>query len=250
MDVKPFQVNSLVDLLANAAQSTPGHLAFQFYRFTAAQTGSQLQVSYGQLWQQARALGAQLARRLEPGERALIVCPPGLDYIIAFFACQLAGIIAVPAYPPRNSKHMERLGAILQDAKAHSVLCLSSQLRQLHNWEQKLQLACLPVDQCLLQSHAHWVPVTSEADVISYLQYTSGTTGLPKGVMASHQQILENLNLIQKLMSGGYSTGTQVVDAMCSWLPPFHDLGLIGTILLPLYMGVPAHLMAPASFVQ
>ncbi len=251
MSTFSLRVKTLRHLVEGRALATPDQLAFRFYRFGGAKRGSSTQLSYQQLWQRVRVVGAQLAHRLEPGERALVVCPPGLDYIIAFLACQLAGVIAVPAYPPRNSKYMERLEEILKDADARCVLCLQDQLDRLKPWElADYALACLAVDQSDLRDWEDWQPVNCSPDAISYLQYTSGTTGLPKGVMATHRQILENLCHIQELVCGGYEGDDETEEAMCSWLPPFHDLGLIGTILLPLYLGCPAHLMAPASFVQ
>ncbi|MTH95087.1 fatty acyl-AMP ligase, partial [Roseibium sp. RKSG952] len=242
---------TLGGLLIRRAKEMPDKPAFWFHSFPDAGPSRCLGLSYGELYRQAAGIGSRLRKTLEQGDRALILCPPGLDYISAFFACQLAGVTAVPAYPPRNAKHMARLEAILADAGTTTVLCLAVQKRQLEEWAHaSKELSFCQVDKIASECAGDWKPLAGNPKAIAFLQYTSGTTGSPKGVMVTHRQVVTNLALMDEYFGFRTRVPHRTIEIMCGWVPPYHDMGLVGTILLPLYSGMASHLMTPASFIQ
>ncbi|MEM9684590.1 MAG: AMP-binding protein, partial [Pseudomonadota bacterium] len=203
-------------------------------------------LSYRGLYGRAAAIAAELQAIAAPQERALILCSPGLDYIAAFFACQLAGLVAVPAYPPRNARHVPRVERILEDAGTGLILTTSEHVERLDAWlrSRELALNTVIVDDVGTTAASGWPRSEVGTDAISFLQYTSGTTDQPKGVVLQHRQVLDNLNRIVARFQLN-QTAISVV-----WLPPYHDMGLIGGILAPLSAGFPVVLMAPEAFVQ
>lgn len=201
--------------------------------------------TYADLDRRAQAIQAALAAELMPGERVLLIYPPGLEYVAAFFGCLYAGVVAVPMYPPRNNRSLGRLQAIVANAEATVVLttgALSSALAT-HS-------AALPG-----LSGLRWIATDELADApatprlihpadLAFIQYTSGSTSEPKGVMLSHANLLHNLRQIKEAF------GHTAEHCGVIWLPPYHDMGLIGGILQPLFAGFPVILMAPTSFLQ
>jgi acyl-CoA synthetase (AMP-forming)/AMP-acid ligase II len=190
----------------------------------------------------ARALAVRLLADAAPGSRVLILCPPGLDYLVSFFGSLYAGMVAVPVYPPTSPRDHARLVRIAEDAEASLVLTLGRDLAGLTAWMQNLRGAkAIAVDE--LQGDADLFRASSVAG-LAMLQYTSGSTGQPKGVMVTHQNLMHNLEQVYR--GFGHSEESCVV----SWLPPYHDMGLIGTILQPVYCGGRAYLMSPLTFVK
>ncbi|MFZ6030179.1 MAG: amino acid adenylation domain-containing protein [Chloroflexota bacterium] len=218
------------------------------YTFLADGEEEEKHLSYAQLDLQARAIASLIQERAQPGERALLLYPPGLDYIAAFFGCLYAGVIAVPAYPPRLHRADPRLQAIVTDAKATLALSTHTIFATLEQrFTQTPELASLhwlttdPVDS----GHAaNWQAPALTADSLAFLQYTSGSTSAPRGVKVSHGNLLHNLEMIYHCF-GGSPTSQGVI-----WLPPYHDMGLIGGILQPLYGGFPVTLLSPTAFLQ
>ncbi len=209
---------------------------------------TELGMTYADVDRQARAIAALLQAHAAPGERAILLYPPGLDYVVAFFGCLYAGIIAVPAYPPQRNRATPRLHAILNDAQATIALTTESILSSL---EQRFAhapdlaaLQWLATDQIAEELANDWRVPDIHTDTLAFLQYTSGSTATPKGVMLTHGNLLHNSQLIQRALKN--SPDSQGV----SWLPPYHDMGLIGGILQPLYTGFPAMLMSPIAFLQ
>jgi len=245
---------TLGQLLETRALSSPDRLAYSFHSFHSFRGGDQRRtetLTYGRLFERAKNIAAKLSMTRSPDSRILILCPPGLDYIASFLGCQLAGMVAVPAYPPRNIKHMARLEAISADAQAAAALCVSDQLDKLVEWGSDGDvLPFYAVDSLASEIADRWNPVPVDPNALAFLQYTSGTTGAPKGVMVTQQQVLDNLVLFQLLQGFRGDLPLRPDDVMCGWLPPYHDMGLVGTILYPLYAGIPAHLMSPAAFAQ
>ena len=186
-----------------------------------------------------------------PGARALLLHPPGLEYVTAYFGSLFAGVIAVPAYPPEPSRigrMLPRLQRIVDDAGVSIVLTTGAMLpmRDLIR-SQAPSLASLPwvaTDQVELELAASWRIPDIGRDTIAFLQYTSGSTSEPKGVMVTHGNLLANLGY-EKLRTELTPEGTWV-----SWLPPYHDMGLIGGIILPLFAGARTVLMAPWDFLR
>ncbi|MDF5732675.1 MAG: AMP-binding protein, partial [Rhizonema sp. PD38] len=207
-------------------------------------------LTYGELDEQARRVGALLQScGVIGGERALLLYPPGLEFIAAFFGCLYAGVIAVPVYPPRVNQSLSRLQAVVADAEAVVVLTTTtvlSNIEQLFAQYPNLQALRLLTTDNIRQSDLAqaWQEPSVNRDTLAFLQYTSGSTGTPKGVMVSHENLLHNEFLIKQAMQ--HTTETLFVG----WLPLFHDMGLVGNVLQPLYLGIPSILMSPIAFLQ
>jgi acyl-CoA synthetase (AMP-forming)/AMP-acid ligase II/acyl carrier protein len=237
--------SSLVELLQSRSLDQPNKKVFTFLGDGESETAS---MTYYELDLQARAIATRLQLSLAPGERALLLYPPGLEFIAAFYGCLYAGVIAVPAYPPRKNQTYSRLEAIISDAQATIALTTKSQLADIENQLASLaklpKLHCFATDDIEVDNALEWQPIDLSADTLAFLQYTSGSTGTPKGVMVSHQNLMHNSELICKYF--GHTSNSQGVI----WLPPYHDMGLIGGVLQPIYSNFPVTLMSPVSFLQ
>ncbi len=249
----PIEFSSLVEILHWRARQQPKQQAYTFL-VDGEVEGSYL--TYEELERQARMIATWLQSYATSGERALLLYPPGLEFIAAFFGCLYAGVVAVPAYPPRSHRSIPRLQAIVADAQASVALTTASILADIeHQFIQVPELASVR----WLASDAYGNPkgqhtpgesqdiqqqpvVTS--DTLALLQYTSGSTAAPKGVMVSHGNLLHNQKLIQQ--------GMQHTDKtiFVGWLPLFHDMGLVGNMLQPMYLGIPCVIMSPVAFLQ
>ena len=198
-------------------------------------------LSYGELDARACAIASALGERLAVGERAVLVFHSGPDYVAAFFGCLYAGIIAVPAYPPTsgNLQHQRRLLSIIEDAEPGLLLTSTSVLAELPGG-----VPGLAVDALAAASQAPCNVRLPAASDVAFLQYTSGSTALPKGVMVSHANLVAN----ERLIRDGFRIGAE--DVIVSWLPLYHDMGLIGGLLQPIYSGIPCVLMSPRYFLE
>ncbi|MEC4805692.1 MAG: hybrid fatty acyl-AMP ligase/type I polyketide synthase [Jaaginema sp. PMC 1079.18] len=237
--------STLVDLLRERAQYQPEQTAFIFLPDGETPSGS---LTYAELDKRARAIAAQLQAQNAQGERALLLYPPGLEFIAAFFGCLYAGTIAVPAYPPRRGAPLSRLEAVVADAQAKYTLTTRSlfesiQGRFAQNPLLKESLHWLATDNIPSEQAQNWQAPTIGSDNIAFLQYTSGSTGTPKGAVVSHRNLLHNSALI----SLGFHQDHKIA---VSWLPSYHDMGLIGGILQPIYVGVCMVIMPPVTFLQ
>ncbi|HEX8118173.1 MAG TPA: fatty acyl-AMP ligase, partial [Pyrinomonadaceae bacterium] len=216
------------------------------YSYVADAEADEATLTYGELDRQARAIGAALQALGAEGERALLLYPPGLDYVAAFFGCLYAGVTAVPAYPPRSPRGLPRVQAIVADARARFALgpapLASGDGPDLAAGLQGLRW----VATGSLETNAEdgWREPAVGPDSLAFLQYTSGSTGTPKGVMVSHRNLLHNSELLER--SFGYTPSTRCV----TWLPLYHDMGLIGGVLQPLYGGFHNTLLSPLSFLR
>ena len=236
---------SLTDILQRRAVCHPHRTAYTFLDFGGPTPRS---LTYGELNQEARQLAFQLHRMELRGERAVLLYPPGLDYIVAFYACLYSGTIAVPAYPPSNNRHMPRLQAIIDDSKAKIILTtgqVANSIRQFAGaTENLLDRRWVQTDTLETHDTGLWqAPVLQEKE-LAFLQYTSGSTGNAKGVMISHGNLMANQQLIQRRF--GHDERSTVVG----WLPLYHDMGLIGNVMQPLYCGASAVLMSPMAFLE
>jgi AMP-binding enzyme len=236
---------TIVDVLKARAASHSDRDAYLFLSYRGDDTDEE-RLTYAALYSRAKANAAALQAVANPGDRVLIVCPPGFDYIASFFGCLLAGMVAVPAYPPRNAKHMPRLQAILADAGAAAVLAPHDLHPRLARWAigtRKLP-PFVSSDRTSSETAAAFRETPVLLGDLAFLQYTSGTTGSPKGVMVTHAQAMENVRQIIRF--GSLDEG----DFGMVWLPPYHDMGLVGGLLVPPVAAFPVVLMSPASFVQ
>ena len=240
---------SLVDVLRQRAKEQPDKLV---YRFLVDGEHDEVVLNYADLDQRARSLGALLQSCTKPGDRVLLLFPPGIDFIVAFWGCLYAGVMAVPAYPPhpvRLEKSLPIILRIIADARP-SVALLTFTLSAAIGSRNEI-LAAFGKMKLLTAEAAEsgawaeqWQTPEIGANDPAFLQYTSGSTSVPKGVVLSHNNLIHNMRLIEQCF--GATEQTQGV----LWLPPYHDMGLIGGILQPVYTGALATLMPPMLFLQ
>ena len=235
---------TIVDLLKLRADSCPDQTAYLFWQ----RNGKHDELTFAELQQRSQAIAAHLQCLDSVGNRALLLYPPGLDFITAFFGALYAGVVAVPAYPPHQNQSIGRLRAIAANAQANIILTKADLKCKL--WTRiagKLNISpdhWLATDELSIENVSDWwnSPVASSS--LAFLQYTSGSTGMPKGVMISHRNLWHNSEVIYQQF--GHSLHSRGMI----WLPPYHDMGLIGGVLQPLYAGVPVMLMSPMDFLQ
>jgi acyl-CoA synthetase (AMP-forming)/AMP-acid ligase II len=234
------EAESFVELLERRGAATPGREAFRFL----VEDG-EMALSYAELAGRARGLAATLAARAERGERVLLLLPKGLDFVAAFFACLYAGLVAVPAYPPRRARGRDRLDALALDVEPRVVLTAAASVERIRHWAAELPWeppAVLAIEEL---SCADGPPPSLPApDDLAFLQYTSGSTAEPKGVMVTHRSLMANEAVI------GRAFGQHEGSVIVSWLPLYHDMGLIGGVLQPVYAGARCVLLSPVSFLQ
>ncbi|MBD2364924.1 fatty acyl-AMP ligase [Anabaena minutissima FACHB-250] len=236
---------TVVDLLSYRAVHQSNQTA---YTFLVDGETEEISITYGELDQKAKSLATYLQYLDIHGERVLLLYPSGLEYIVAFFACLYAGAVAVPAYPPRFNKPTPRLDAIVADSQAKIALTTKSILT---NVEEKFNhnsdlagLHWIATDALIGDLTEEWQRPQISHRTLAFLQYTSGSTGTPKGVMVSHGNLLHNSALIYQCFEHN-SQSRGVI-----WLPPYHDMGLIGGILQPVYYGNSVVIMSPIAFVK
>uniref|UniRef100_UPI001F27A166 fatty acyl-AMP ligase n=1 Tax=Calothrix rhizosoleniae TaxID=888997 RepID=UPI001F27A166 len=238
-------ITNLVNLVRHRNQNQADNIAFTFLANGETEEAS---LTYQELDKKARAIAAVLQSMKVSGERALLLYQPGLEFIAAFFGCLYAGVIAVPVYPPRRNHHSNRLQAIVSDAQATIALTTASVFsnieKTLKSEPELAILRCITTDEIDHNKANGWQPPYIENDTLAFLQYTSGSTGTPKGVMVSHGNLMHNSQIIYQCF--GHTAKSQGVI----WLPLYHDMGLIGGILQPLYGSFPVTLMSPTAFVK
>jgi len=232
-EVRP---STLAGLLKARAAESPDREAYVFLADGELETE---RLTWSELDSRARAVAWALRESVQPGERALLLYPPGLDFVAAFFGCLYAGVVAVPAYPPRlNDRSQSRLRAIAADATPRAALTTTSIA------ERVPELAA-----------ARWIPTDAlpagapdlpdpDPDAVAFLQYTSGSTSTPKGVMVTHANLVHNERMI------GDAFAMDEDSVVVGWLPLYHDMGLIGNVLQPLHAGARCVLMSPVAFLQ
>ncbi|MDO9005754.1 MAG: AMP-binding protein, partial [Aquabacterium sp.] len=204
-------------------------------------------ISYGQLDWQVRALAARLQQDFGPGERALIMLDNDEHHVISFFACLYAGLIAVPVFPPESIRpqHLERLSGIAADSRACCILTSSAVQSMIASAGEAFpQVRVIAVDKVGEEGAGPWRHRTPAPGDIAFLQYTSGSTSAPKGVMVTHASLMANMRAIEEGLSVG------AADVFVSWLPLNHDMGLIGGLLQPIHRGIPVVLMSPRFFLE
>ena len=204
---------------------------------------------YTTLDQHVRALAAILQDRFSAGERVLLLMENDEHYVIGFFACLYAGLIAVPVFPPEmvRERHLARLLAIAADAEARCILTTSEIMPLIARTavEQFSSYATvLTVDTVKCDNASAWREYFPKEGDIAFLQYTSGSTSTPKGVMVSHGSLMTNTRVFEEGMS------INANDIFVSWLPLYHDMGLIGGLLQPIHRGIPVVLMTPRFFIE
>ncbi|NEQ43486.1 MAG: fatty acyl-AMP ligase [Leptolyngbya sp. SIOISBB] len=237
--------STAVDVLKFRAQQQPKDKAYTFLRGGEIEEAS---LTYGELFEQVQAIAALLQQKLHPGDKVLLAYQPGLDFVLAYLGCLCAQVIAVPAYPPRRNQNTARLRSIVQDSGITTALTVGDLVQFLNVFcDQDALLSKLdwvPTDQISAELAKDWQKLPISADDTAFLQYTSGSTGNPKGVIVSHGNLLHNSYAVH------HCFGHRQDSCGVIWLPPYHDMGLLGGVLQPLYGGFPVFLMSPLDFLQ
>ena len=242
---------NLVHLLQDRAIAKPQAVAYRFLQNGTIEAGC---LTYRELDLQARAIASLLQSSVSPGSRALLVYSydAGLEFVAAFMGCLYAGVIAVTTTPPRRSKDLSKITQRITSSTAEVVLTTTDFVKKIKAKATKnidliakfQHLSWFTTDNLDLNLAQNWKQPDIDRDTIAFLQYTSGSTGNPKGVIVTHENILSNQEMIRQ----GFANDEFTI--VLSWLPLFHDMGLIGTVLQPLYLGVESILMSPVSLAQ
>lgn len=241
-------MRTFIDVLQHRAAISPDKTAFVFLEEGEEPTWT---ITYAELNLRARAIAVELSRWLEPGDRAVLLYPTGIAFIEAYLGCLYAGVIAVPLFPPapsRLEKAGARLGEVFRSANPRAILA-PSELRHLEP-----MVALIPQAQLLRWMHTDTVesrlgalwrqPRDLDRDSIAFLQYTSGSTGTPRGVVVTHGNLLANIEMIATAFD------LDERDVFCHWLPMYHDMGLVGHTLAPVAIGATVTFMSPTDFLQ
>src|SRR6266542_3624537 len=243
-----MRVKNMIDLLRRRADAHPDDVAYSFLE-SGEHAGDTL--AWAALDRRSRALGASIACRVDPGARVLIMLPPGIDFASAFFGVLYAGAIAIPTYPPtgaRADRTSARVRGMVADAGVSLVLSytgLHARVATLESMIPELTgVSWLDIDHVDDNAADEWRDPLVASSALALLQYTSGSTATPRGVMVSHGNLLHNLALSARL--GAYESDSVSV----SWLPVNHDMGLINGVLQGVFSGCPTIQMAPAAFLQ
>jgi acyl-CoA synthetase (AMP-forming)/AMP-acid ligase II/acyl carrier protein len=238
---------TLIECLSQAAERFPDYEAFAFLPDGEHESD---RITYGQIDRRARAIAALLQSEGKPGDRVLLIPASHLDFIPAFFGCLIAGRVAVPASPPQNRHQIPRLEAICKDSQAHIALAdaKTHEWIQMHAEARDLQsLDWISTEPASKTGAEPRIEISEPA----FLQYTSGATASPKGVMVTHANLINNLVVI--------SEAFQITpdDIGVFWLPVYHDMGLIGGVLSNIFVAAQSQkisgrtfLMPPAAFVE
>ncbi|MEU5876199.1 fatty acyl-AMP ligase [Spirillospora sp. NPDC047279] len=237
----------LIDRLGEWARLYPDGTAYTFVDYATDPDGVATDLTWAELDARSRAMAAALRRTTEPGERAAILAPQSLEYLVAFFGCLYARVVGVPLFSPDLPGHSGRLMAVHQDARPQTVITTSAAAASVETFFATSDLA-QPKEILLadgLDLSSTWTNELLDPDDVAYLQYTSGSTRTPTGVMITHGNLTANA---EQLHEAG--EGTPQVSSGVSWLPLFHDMGLVFTAALPLAHANPCVLMDPVAFIM
>ncbi len=244
-DRAPLGARTLTGLLQQRAAEYRDKIAFNFsYDGEEVHAKS---LTYQDLDIKARQIASSLQQQGATGERVLVLCPPGLDFVAGFFGCLYAGAVAIPVHPPVRDHLVPRVASIVADVRPRFALTTAEAQAKI-----KARVDGL-VDGRALQwcvadgvvgDGETWIPPDIDSSAVAMVQYTSGSTSTPKGVVLTHGNLVHNLETIRQAWNGD----DQAIGAF--WLPPFHDMGLIGGLLETLYVGCTTFLMSPSGFIK
>lgn len=235
-------VSSLAEVLEHQAAVRPDVAAVTVY---TDRPGERPSLSFQTLHAQAAGLAGRLAEETAPGDRALLIFPSSLEFVVAYFACLMAGVVAVPMMLPRRNANHDASAAIIADCKPRIALTAGPEADPRGTLRERLiadGIRQVPVE--LAAEPAAALRLLRSPTELAFLQYTSGSTSTPKGVMVSHRNLLDNLAMMRARL------GNHAGSAHVSWIPLYHDLGLIMNLLQPIYLGAPCVLMTPSGFMH
>lgn len=235
---------SIIGAISQWREAHPDKIAFTFLGDNGQKDD---ETTYIELHQQVMNLAGLLSERGLKGERIVIVLPSGIDYVVSFLACLASGAIAVPLYPPGGKRDWHRMRSVLEDCNPRALVVNRAVAARYQEEFAALmaarQRATFVIDE-LAVPESGFSPGDIDPKRIAFLQYTSGSTGNPKGVMVSHENIMHNAH------NQAFDMGNGVEAVDVSWLPLYHDMGLIGKILQSLSIGAHAVFMSPFSFLR
>ena len=268
-EVDPVSFESMISVLNGAVSLKGDKSAFCFIN----DDGLEEEISYSELQSESIKIAVYLQQRCVVGDRAILIYPPGLELIKVYFACLYAGVVAVPVYPPTNDKLVDKLQLILDDCSPSLILSSKqiinrvkklniikkglntpligkiiqkyfSKMEKLADWEFNSLEWFVTDDLPKLSMDMEYCPFEIKQSTVAFIQYTSGSTGNPKGVVVSHGNLLDNLSMMKEITGGSHTS------IGLFWLPPYHDLGLIAGILGTIYLGCFTILMSPIKFIN
>jgi len=245
--MSPQSVESLPGLVDHWATVFPERTAFVLLPDGGDDPTQRVEMTFAELQFQSRRAAVELSVVAPPGARVVLLYPFGLDFITAFFGATYAGLVPVPLYPPnanRLESDLAHLGRVVSDCDADAIVC-APEFAALRDHAAVMAIADVPWLTLNLSTNDIWeAAVPATGDTTAFLQYTSGSTGHPKGVRLSHANVLANQRCIASAMRANSSS------VFVSWLPMYHDMGLVGCIFQPLYLGVPCWLLPTHRFIQ
>lgn len=251
-------VRSLVDLLTKHAAHHPDRTAYR-YLATGDCDGEIQEISYRRLADRSHAVAAWLQERGLAGSRAMLLYPPGPEFICGYLGCLAAGVVAVPGVPPQGRSHnhraLTRMKRLIADADAKVILGGGEVITALSGMVEHLpelaDITCVATEDIPDEAADSWREPDLTADSVAFLQYTSGSTSAPRGVMVTHGNLLDNERVITERMGHTPDVVAEYDHEMfVSWLPVYHDMGLIGPVLNTVYLGATATLFSPLHFLQ
>ena len=245
MSADQLRFKTLMDALLYRAEHQPDDLAYLYL-----EDGESIEIpnTFGELDRRVRAFAAHLQTIVKPGDRALLLYPTGLEFIIAYLGCLYADVIAVPTTVPHLKRSSPRLLLMMKDAEAH-VACTTRGVYEKIKFLADENIEFKDVRWVLSEDvredgAGNWQKPESQPDNIAFLQYTSGSTSVPKGVM------ITNFNLVRTIEDIQIGVMLDKNSVIVSWLPVFHDMGLIFGLLSAVYAGIPSYVMSPVSFLE
>ncbi|QUR67332.1 AMP-binding protein [Mycobacterium spongiae] len=248
--------SSLPAVLRERASMQPNDGAFTYVDYDQSWDGVEQTLTWSQLYRRTLNLAVHLRERGSTGDRAVILAPQGLDYIVSFLAALQAGLIAVPLSVPYGGAHDERTTSVLADTSPAVILTASSVIDNVSEYAQPQYnqdvAAIIEVDRLELDGRLAGASraVNHDWPDTLYLQYTSGSTRTPAGVMVSNKNLFANFEQIMSTYYGGYGKVAPPGSTVVSWLPFYHDMGFILGLVLPVLSGMPAVLTSPVGFLQ
>jgi fatty acid CoA ligase FadD32 len=238
---------SLVKHVEKWAKVRGDKLAYRFLDFSVERDGVVRELNWADFGARNRAVGARLQQVTEPGDRVAILCPQNLEYIVAFFGTLYSGRIGVPLFDPSEPGHVGRLHAVLDDCQPTAILTTTDAAEGVRKFFRsrpaKERPRVIAIDAVPVEVGATWQPMEIDTDTIAYLQYTSGSTRIPTGVQITHLNLATNVVQIIEALDG------EEGDRGVAWLPFFHDMGLVTTMIAPM-IGHFFTFMTPAAFVR